>query len=137
MKLNKSEAQIYIPDAIDENSALARTTSLCIAAHQDDIEIMAYGAIVDCYDKDDKWFTGVVVTDGAGSPRSGIYEKYTDEEMKRIRIEEQIIASIIGKYAAQFLLSYPSKEVKDANNDVVINELAEIIQKCGPEIAFL
>jgi hypothetical protein len=34
MKLNKKEAQIYIPDAIYENMALSRTTSLCIAAHQ-------------------------------------------------------------------------------------------------------
>src|SRR5665647_3611817 len=122
MKLNKKEAQIYIPDAIYENMALSRTTSLCIAAHQDDIEIMAYGAIVDCYDNVDKWFTGVVVTDGAGSPRSGIYEKYSDEDMKKIRIQEQKNASIIGKYAAQLLLSYPSKDVKDASNDAVINE---------------
>ena len=136
MKLNKTEAEIYIPDQTDENSALSRTTSLCITAHQDDIEIMAYGAIVDCYDKDDKWFTGVVVTDGAGSPRSGIYEKYTDEDMKKIRIEEQKMASLIGKYSAQLLLSYPSKEVKDANNDAVVSELAEIIKECSPEIVY-
>ncbi len=136
MKLKNNEAEIYIPNGIDENSALSRTTSLCIAAHQDDIEIMAYGAIVDCYDNADQWFTGVVVTDGAGSPRSGIYGKYTDEEMKKIRIQEQKLASDIGRYSAQLLLSYPSSEVKNAKNDAVVNELAEIIEQCNPEIVY-
>ena len=33
---------IYIPDGTEEEQALERTTHLCIAAHQDDIEFMAY-----------------------------------------------------------------------------------------------
>ena len=88
MKLNNPNAELYIPDGTDENTALSRTTDLCIAAHQDDIEIMAFAPAAKCYGKRDRWFTGVVVTDGAGSPRTGIYENYTDEEMKRVRIGE-------------------------------------------------
>jgi LmbE family N-acetylglucosaminyl deacetylase len=136
MILNKKEAEFFIPDHADENTALSRTTALCFAAHQDDIEIMAYSPIVDCYGKDDKWFTGVVVTDGAGSPRSGIYEKYSDEYMKIIRAEEQKTAATIGKYSAQFLLAYSSSEVKAKENDALINEIKAIIEKCNLEVIY-
>lgn len=136
MQLNKNNAQIFIPDNTPENQALARTTALCIATHQDDIEIMAFGPIAECFGKDDKWFTGVVVTDGAGSPRSGIYEKFTDEEMKTVRATEQKTAASIGKYSAQFLLAYPSSEVKDPKNDALVNELKSIIEECRPEIIY-
>ena len=61
---------------------------------------MAYGPIADCFGKKDKWFTGVVVTDGAGSPRSGLYADYTDEDMKAIRIVEQKKAAFVGEYSA-------------------------------------
>ena len=75
LKLNNTKALVFVHDCVSEDIAITRTTDLCIAAHQDDIEIMAYSPIVKCFGKSDKWFTGVVVTDGAGSPRSGIYEK--------------------------------------------------------------
>lgn len=136
MKLNQPEAVLFIPDGQVQDHALCRTTELCIAAHQDDIEIMAYGPIVSCYGREDRWFTGVVVTDGAGSPRSGVYANYTDEEMKKIRVQEQMEAATIGKYAAQFLLAYPSSFVKDAKNDLVIKELAELIEICNPEVVY-
>lgn len=136
MKFNKENAELFIPDNADETTALSRTTSICFAAHQDDIEIMAYNPIVTCYGKDDKWFTGVIITDGGGSPRSGIYENYTDEEMKKVRAEEQKTAATIGKYSAQFLLSYSSKEVKSKDNDVLVNEIKSIIEKCRPEIIY-
>ena len=45
MKLKNHAAQIFIPDGIPEEEALSRTTDLCIAAHQDDIEIMAFAPI--------------------------------------------------------------------------------------------
>lgn len=88
MKLNQ-KAIVFVPDGEEQAAALRRTTHLCISAHQDDIEFMAYGPISECFGKKDKWFTGVVVTDGAGSPRSGLYADYTDEDMKAIRIVEQ------------------------------------------------
>jgi LmbE family N-acetylglucosaminyl deacetylase len=136
MKFNKAQALVFVPDSAGEDAAISRTTDLCIAAHQDDIEIMAYGPAVKCFGKKDAWFTGVVVTDGAGSPRSGIYKDYSDEEMKQIRITEQETAATVGKYSAQFLLAYSSKEVKDAKNQLLINELAAIIEKASPEIVY-
>ena len=58
---------IYYPN----EKSLEGITHMCVAAHQDDIEIMAYAPIAECYDSDEKFFAGVVVTDGAGSPRTG------------------------------------------------------------------
>ena len=139
MKFINACAELFIPDGTDEEAALSRTTDLCIAAHQDDIEIMAFSPAAKCYGKPDQWFTGVVVTDGAGSPRTGIYENYTDEDMKKIRIEEQKRAASVGGYSAQFLLGNPSAAVKDASErgHAVAAELAEIIEKCAPDVLYL
>ena len=136
MQLIKQQAQLFIPDNSEEKPALARTTALCIAAHQDDIEIMAFGPIAECFGSDDRWFTGAVVTDGAGSPRSGIYEKFTDEEMKTVRAREQKTAASIGEYSALFLLAYSSSEVKDPKNEILVNELKSIIEQCRPDIIY-
>lgn len=128
---------VYIPDGVEENKALSRTTHLCIAAHEDDIEFMAFSPIAECFQKPDKWFCGVVTTDGAGSPRNGIYADYTDEDMKAIRIEEQKKAAHIGGYGAQILLGYSSKEVKDKNNDSVVNDYVEILKATKPKCVYI
>ena len=103
MKFNKPAAELFIPDGAKDEEALSRTTDLCIAAHQDDIEIMAFGPAVKCYSLADKWFTGVVVTDGAVRLEA-VFMRDTDEEMKQVRITEQKNAASVGGYAAQFLL---------------------------------
>ena len=106
---------IYIPDGLEEQTAVARTTHLAIAAHQDDIEFMAYAPIAECFGSSDKWFGAVVVTDGAGSPRSGIYADYTDEEMKEVRIVEQKKAAFVGEYSFLALLGIPRRQSKKGN----------------------
>ena len=113
---------IYIPDGLEEQTAVARTTHLAIAAHQDDIEFMAYAPTAECFGAQDKWFGAVVVTDGAGSPRSGIYADYTDEEMKKVRVVEQKKAAFLGEYSFLALLGHPSKEVK-AGERAIVEEL--------------
>ena len=50
-------------------------------------------------------FTGVVVTDGRGSPRDDLYKDYTDEEMRLVRFKEQRKAAVVGEYAAQVILA--------------------------------
>ena len=126
----------YIPDGTEENEALERTTHLCIAAHQDDIEFMAYSPIAECFGDGEKWFCGVVATDGAGSPRSGPYADYSGEDMKIVRTEEQKQAAIIGKYGALVLLGHPSKQVKDKNDQELIDELAEILRRAKPRYVY-
>ena len=103
---------------------------MCIAAHQDDIEIMAYGPISECYDSAERAFAGVVVTDGAGSPRTGEYAGFTDEQMKQVRLAEQQKAADIGRYRAAVQLEFPSGVVKDPSDksaaDAIYNLLTEI-----------
>lgn len=129
-------AEIYIPDQLPVEDALARTTHLCVAAHQDDIEIMAARPILECFQREDLWFTGVVVTDGRGSPRNGLYEKYDDEEMRLVRFKEQRKAAMVGEYAAQVMLDYPSRAVKDGSNLSPIEDMIKLVQLTRPDVVY-
>jgi LmbE family N-acetylglucosaminyl deacetylase len=122
-----------VPDGLPVDEALSRTTHLCLAAHQDDIEIMAAAPILACFQQPDQWFTGVVVTDGRGSPRDGIYKDYDDEEMRLVRFKEQRKAAFIGEYAAQIMLDYPSKIIKDASQPDPVSDLVKILQATRPK----
>jgi LmbE family N-acetylglucosaminyl deacetylase len=119
------------------SEALARTTHLCICAHQDDIEIMAYHGVAECFGRSDRWFTGVVVTDGAGSPRAGIYAACTDAEMRNVRVAEQRKAAFVGEYACQIQLGFPSGEVKDPRETAVAADLERILLAAAPQYVYL
>lgn len=131
------ETQVYIPFDGDERQALKETTHLAIAAHQDDVEIMAQHGILTCFGRRDINFSAMILTDGAGSPRTGIYENYTDEEMRNIRIAEQKKASVIGDYAALILLNYPSDVIKDPKERSVIGEIKEFLMEVKPKIVYI
>ena len=126
----------YIPDGTEEQKAIERTTHLAIAAHQDDIEFMAYAPVAECFGAPDKWFGAIVVTDGAGSPRSGLYADYTDEQMKEVRVVEQKKAACVGEYGFLAMLGHPSKEVKDAGNAKIVEEIADLIRKARPKYLY-
>jgi len=128
--------EIHIPSGINKTEALQRTTHLAIAAHHDDIEIMAYDGILKCFGQPDKHFTGVVTTDGAGSPRSGIYADCTDEDMQKIRKIEQKKAAIVGDYSSQIFLDYPSAPVKSREDRAVIEDFKKIITETQPEYIY-
>ncbi len=127
---------IYIPQKTDACQALKKTTHLAVSAHQDDIEFMAYHGITECFMKDDKNFSAVVVTDGSGSPRSGIYADCSNEHMMTIRKKEQKTAAVIGDYAAQIFLDLPSSIVQDQSDRKTIDELKEIILKTRPDVIY-
>lgn len=136
MKFHLDTAEIYIPDQEVEEMALSRTTHLCIAAHQDDIEIMAAQPILECFQQKDKWFTGVVVTDGRGSPRDGLYGGYDDEEMRLVRFKEQRKAAFVGEYAAQVMLDFPSRMIKDASRTEPVEDLVKLLRATRPQIVY-
>jgi LmbE family N-acetylglucosaminyl deacetylase len=137
MQFHKPTADFFVPDGSAPEAALARTTHLCISAHQDDIEIMAYHGVAECFGQRDKWFTGVVVTNGAGSPRSGIYGQYTDEEMQKVRLIEQRKAAYVGEYACQIQLGFTSSEVKNPKVSTVVEDLSAILRTAQPEYVYL
>jgi LmbE family N-acetylglucosaminyl deacetylase len=136
MKFHLDTAEFFVPDGLPEEKALPRTTHMAISAHQDDIEIMAADPILACFQQPDRWFTGVVVTDGRGAPRNGLYENYSDEEMRFVRFKEQRKASIVGEYAAQVMLDYPSKAVKDGGDTRPVEDLAALLQAAQPEFVY-
>ena len=137
MKLHNPHADVFVPDRLEAAAALARTTHICFSAHQDDIEIIAYHGVLECFGQKDKWFTGVVVTNGAGSPRAGLYANYTDEEMQKIRLVEQRKAAFVGEYGCQIQLGYTSGEVKDAANITVRDDILAILQAAKPQVVYL
>lgn len=137
MKLYNENATFFVPDGADKALSLSRTTDLCITAHQDDVEFWAFGAISACLKDESRYFTGVTVADGAGSPRSGKFASMTDEDMKKVRITEQNEAARIGKYSAQLQLGYTSKAIKDSKNTALINELAAIIEASHPKTLYI
>ena len=137
MQFHQTNADFFVPDSAAPEAAMARTTHLCIAAHQDDIEIMAYHGIAECFGRSDRWFSGVVVTNGAGSPRSGIYGEYTDEQMQQVRVLEQRKAAFVGEYGFQAQLGFTSAQVKNPKETAVAEDLAKILRAARPEIVYL
>jgi LmbE family N-acetylglucosaminyl deacetylase len=136
MKFHLDTAEVYVPDNQPVEQALARTTHLCFSAHQDDIEIMAAQPIIECFQQKDKWFTGVVVTDGRGSPRDGLYGKYSDDEMRLVRFKEQRKAAIVGEFAAQVMLDIPSRIVKDASKQEPVEDILKILRATKPKFVY-
>jgi LmbE family N-acetylglucosaminyl deacetylase len=134
--LTSNSAEVFVPDGLPEEKALERTTHLAVGAHQDDLEIMAAAPILQCFQSEDMWFTGVVMCDGRGSPREGIYKDYTDEEMRAVRINEQKKAAIIGEYAALVLLDYPSKSIKDGSNHMPVKDIVAILRIARPRVVY-
>jgi len=136
MDFRSATAQVFVPDGLPPEAALTRTTHLGISAHQDDLEIMAMDGILKCFQREDRWFTGVVVTNGAGSPRANRYAQFTDEQMQVVRIKEQKKAATVGEYAAQVFLGYSSAAVKDKANHDPVEDLARVIQMAGPDVIY-
>jgi LmbE family N-acetylglucosaminyl deacetylase len=136
MRFGKDTAEFYVPDGKSIEEALTRTTHMGIGAHPDDLEIMAYHGILECYMKKEKRFLGVIITDGAGSPRDNLYSSYTDEEMRRVRRAEQKKATVLGEYSGIVLLDYPSSVVKDTKDLAVKEDLKKIIVAAKPSYIY-
>jgi len=138
MKFSQPQADVFVPESDQApEAALARVTDLCVAAHQDDIEIMAFAGIADCLDRPGRAFGGVVVTDGAGSPRAGAYAGHTDAQMQAVRRDEQRAAAKLGHYAIQLQLAHPSANVKQPRHAGLAADLAQIFARCRPEVVYL
>ena len=137
MLFNHRKSDLFVPDNCDPAQAFARVTHLGIVSHQDDLEIAAYHGITECFRRNDKWFGGVVVTDGAGSPRSGPYVTYTDEEMQQVRKLEQRKAAFVGEYSVMAQLGYPSDEVKHTKRGAVEADLENILRMSQPQFVYM
>ena len=136
VQFHNPAAEIFVPDNVPAEEAISRTTHLAIGAHQDDIEIMAYHGILECFGKVDQHFTSITVTNGAGSPRTGLYKDYTDEQMRKVRRQEQRKAASVGEYSAHVFLDHSSAGTKDKSNRHIVNDLAQLITAASPQVIY-
>ena len=136
LKLRHEHAELFVPDGSPIDAALARTTHMAVVAHPDDCEIMAISGILECFQQTDKWFTSVVVTDGKGSPRLGVYKQYSDDEMIVVRRGETKKAAVLGDYSATALLQWSSTETKDPSFRKVIDDLKDLVLAAKPEVMY-
>ncbi|MBW7907857.1 MAG: PIG-L family deacetylase [Kiritimatiellae bacterium] len=136
MKFVQPNATVFVPDGTSAAEALARITHLGIGAHQDDLEIMAFHGIRECYGRKDLWFGGVTCTDGAGSARVGVYAAHSDDDMKRVRHKEQEKAAAVGDYSAMIQLNHPSQVVKSPTDSSLRSDLDSILQVAQPRVVY-
>jgi LmbE family N-acetylglucosaminyl deacetylase len=136
MKFHQPQSDLFIPDGLPPEQALARTTHLGIGAHQDDLEFMAFHGIVAGVTRPDQWFSGVTCTNGAGSARSGAFAHFTDEEMQAVRRDEQREAARIGHYAAMIQLNYPSAAFKSPPPPEPEEDILTILRAARPQVVY-
>ncbi len=127
-------AEIYVPDGVEASPAMARVKSMVVGAHQDDVEFMGFPLILEAYGTGVPSFGAVVMSNGAGSPRSGVYADCTDEEMQAIRFNEQKLAAEIGHYAALVQLRFTSQALRDGSNPLPSDELASVFRAMRPNV---
>ncbi|MDX6767477.1 MAG: PIG-L family deacetylase [Candidatus Methylacidiphilales bacterium] len=134
---SRNDADFFVPDGTPPDQALARTTHLGIGAHQDDLEIFSFSGIAECYEAGGGTYTGVVVTDGAGSPKTGGARGRSPEDMVADRRMEQRRAAEIGRYSCVIQLGHPSATVKDPDRLEVVDDLAAILRTARPRVLYL
>lgn len=136
IRFANEQAELFVPDGSDPATALARTTHLGIGAHADDLELLAAHGILECVQRRDRHFTGVVVTDGRGSSRTGPYANVTDDELVEVRKREQRQAATLGQYSAQVQLLHASEAVKRRGDAGVAADLDLVLALTKPEIVY-
>ncbi len=128
---------VTVPDGSTQSAALERTTHLAIGAHPDDVEIIGIQGIYNCYEENTRWFTGVVVTNGSRSARSGVFSKVDNEEMIAIRQQEQISAACQGRYSAMIQLGYESTQLLGSICLPLVEALKSILIQVRPQVLYL
>ena len=98
---------------------------------------MAYHGILECFQQPERWFTGVVVTNGAGSPRDDLYADYTDEQMRRSAARSRRRPPSSASTPPSALLDYPSAAVKDPTDaEVRSTTSATLLAAAQPEVVY-
>jgi LmbE family N-acetylglucosaminyl deacetylase len=136
LTLSHDGADVFVPDGIGAAQALSRTTHLGIAAHADDLEIMAIHGILACHASQNEWFAGVVATDGAGSPTAAGKPPTSAGEIVSTRRAEQKRAAELGRYGALVCLNHSSTEVKDPARNDVVGDLVLVLRATSARVVY-
>jgi LmbE family N-acetylglucosaminyl deacetylase len=130
------DSDFHVPDGTDRESALSRTTHLGIGAHQDDLEFMAFHGIAECLHSQDRWFGGIICTDGSGSSRTGPYAETSDDDLRKVRAREQRQAADIGRYSFVAQLNYPSSSITHPLGTPIVSDLRDLIASAKPDVIY-
>jgi LmbE family N-acetylglucosaminyl deacetylase len=137
MKLTQLKADLYVLNSTDAESAIERTTHLGIGAHQDDLEFMSLQGILECFQQENRWYGGIVCTDGAGSARTGPYVNYSDDQMQTVRLKEQQKAATIGDYSFVAQLGFSSSASRNpGERKAMVADLVNLLTIARPEVVY-
>ena len=136
MLLKNPRSRLHIPDGESSEQALQRCTRIGIGAHQDDLEIMAFHGILQCFNSDSEWFCGVTCTNGSGGPRKPGLESLSEREISQLRNKEQNAAADMGQYGAMIQLNIQSADVKGSDKRLVVDEIARIFEEVQPAVVY-
>ncbi len=135
--LTRHESDIFFAKKFKSiEQALQSGTVLGVGAHPDDLEIMAAHGILRCHASSTENFVGVTCTSGSGSPRTGDYANYSDDDMVALRREEQRQAALLGDYAAMLQLGFPSAAIKTSLNPEFLTVLKQVIEETRPQAIY-
>jgi len=132
LKFSQPKANAHVPGGGDLGSVLTTTTHLGIGAHADDLEIMAFPGICACRGQKTLRFSGIVATDGAGSP-----SKLSGQELVKTRMEEQKQTADLGGYAAVIQLAHPSAAIRGTGRKALTADLLPILKSTKPKALYL
>lgn len=68
--------------------------------------------------------------------RDELYRDYSDEQMRLVRQKEQKKAAVVGEYAAQVLLDYPSSAIKNAQDKRPVEDLLSLLKAARPKFVY-
>lgn len=128
--------RIEVPDGTDPLVALARTTDLAVVAHPDDLELSMVGPLLACRDDPERWFTGVVCTDGTGSVRPANMASLDDDAFAAVRAAEQVAAARAAGMSAVVLVGLPSDVVRrpGEGHRQLVATVAALSEACLPDV---
>ncbi|MEE8583246.1 MAG: PIG-L family deacetylase [Acidobacteriota bacterium] len=136
ISLHNPGASLFVADGTAQEQALGRVTHLGIGAHADDLEMMAYHGIARCLHDDQRWFGGITCTHGGGSARSGPYADFSDDQMRRLRREEQENAARLGRYGALLQLDYASADICSGGGLNLRSDLLALLAAMRPRVVY-
>jgi LmbE family N-acetylglucosaminyl deacetylase len=116
LKLSRPAAEVFIPDGTPWEAACARITHLVVAAHADDVEIMAWHAVLDA-----GGLAAVIVTDGRDS---------------NTRLLEQKRAASLGNYAAVIWLDHAGADVRQAAYPLLASDLSAVLSAVSARLVY-
>src|SRR5688572_33036903 len=107
LTLSRAAAEVLVPDGASWDAAAADVTNLVVAAHADDVELMAWHAVLHA-----EGLAAVIVTDGGD---------------RNTRLLEQKRAASRGNYAAVIWLDHASADVKTAACPGLAGDLVTVL----------